>query len=109
MPVPMSFPTGSITAVSEIAFWVADLEKAVAFYTSKLGFEVESIDPGRNAFLKSGDFLLVLFNPKDPGTALANDYLAGTGGPKGGLYHIAFKVDVERLDELGDELRTGGL
>ena len=105
----MSFPTGAITAVSEVALWVDDLPSAVDFYTTKLGFEVESLDPERNAFLKSGGFLLVLFSPKDPGTALANEYLARTGGPKGGLYHIAFKVDPERLDSLSSELRSDGL
>ena len=92
-----------------MAFWVEDLDRAVAFYRDKLGFEIESLDPGQNAFLKSGDFLLVLFNPKDPGTALANEYLARTGGPQGGLYHVAFKMDPERLDEFCQGIRNEGL
>lgn len=106
--IPMISP-GSITAVSEVALWVEDLVTAVAFYRDRLGFEIESIDPGRNAFLKSGDFLLVLFNPKDPGTALADEYLARTGGPMGGLYHVAFKVDPRKLDDMGAGLRDDGL
>jgi len=70
---------------------------------------VEEVDPGRNAFLRGGDFLLVLFVPDNPGTALANDYLARTGGPRGDLYHVAFRVDREELDGMGVGLREGGL
>jgi catechol 2,3-dioxygenase-like lactoylglutathione lyase family enzyme len=106
---PVKMSPGAITAVSEIAFWVADLERAVHFYTERLGFAIQDIDPGRNAFLKSGDFLLVLFNPRDPGTALANEYLARTGRPQGDVYHVAFKVDPGRLDEMGQDLKSGGL
>jgi glyoxylase I family protein len=102
-------PTSAIRSVSEVALWVKDLERAVAFYRDQLGFAVEEIDPGRNAFLRSGDFLLVLFVPDDPGTALANDYLARTGGPRGDVYHIAFRVDREGLDGLSAGLREGGL
>ena len=102
-------PRGIISGVSEVAFWVEDLVSAVGFYRDKLGFEIESIDPGRNAFLKSGDFLLVLFNPKDPGTALANEYLARTGGPKGGLYHVAFRVEPAELDKFCSGLADDGL
>lgn len=97
-----------ITSVSEVAFWVEDLVTAVAFYRDKLGFEIESIDPGRNAFLKSGDFLLVLFNPKDPGTPLANEYLSRVDVPRGGLYHVAFKVDSVQLDEFSSGIRNSG-
>ncbi len=59
-----------IKSISELALWVDDVARAVAFYQT-LGFEIESVDENRNAFLRSGDFLLVLFNPQDPGTALA--------------------------------------
>src|SRR5437899_1802070 len=105
----MAYETGLIRSVSEVAFWVRDLERAVAFYRDQLGFAVEEVDPGRNAFLRSGDFLLVLFVPEDPGTALATDYLARTGGPRGDIYHVAFRIDRERLDVVGAALRERGL
>src|SRR5262249_24931026 len=105
----MNNPTPAIRSVSEVAFWVRDLERAVAFYRDRLGFAVEEIDPGRNAFLRSGDFLLVLFVPDDPGTALANDYLARPGGPRGDVSHLAFRVDREQIDTMSAELREGGL
>ncbi len=81
----------------------------MAFYCENLGFTVESHDPGRNAFLRSGDFLLVLFVPSDPGTLLAREYLARVGSPRGAVYHVAFRLDPDALDATGESLRAGGL
>jgi catechol 2,3-dioxygenase-like lactoylglutathione lyase family enzyme len=100
---------GPIKSISELALWVKDLDPSIAFYRDHLGFEVEEIDPGHNAFLRSGDFLLVLFNPASPNTPLANDYLARTGGPRGEVYHVAFEVDPERLDSFSASLRERGV
>ncbi|HXG24044.1 MAG TPA: VOC family protein [Chthonomonadales bacterium] len=105
----MDDQTIRIHRISELALWVKDLDRSVAFYRDNLGFEVVEIDPGRNAFLRAGDFLLVLFVPDDPGTPLANEYLARTGGPRGNVYHVAFQVDPERLDAYGEALRARGL
>jgi catechol 2,3-dioxygenase-like lactoylglutathione lyase family enzyme len=105
----MKAETGLVQSISELAFWVKDLDRAVAFYRDQLGFTVEEVDPGRNAFLRSGDFLLVLFVPEDPGTQLATEYLARTGGPRGDLYHVAFRIDRERLDPYSATLRQRGL
>lgn len=80
----------------------------MAFYIENFGFEVEEHSPGQHAFLKSNDFLLVLFNPSDPGTSLADEYLERTGGPQGGLYHAAFKVDRSKLDALAQDLTAKG-
>ena len=98
-----------VRSISELALWVEDLDRAVAFSRDHLGFQVEDLDPGRNAFLRSGDFLLVLFNPRQPGTALADEYLARTGGPRGAVYHAAFRIDRDRLDAHAAALRTRGL
>lgn len=98
-----------IQSISELALWVDDLDRAVAFYTEKLEFVVEESDPGHNAFLRSGDFLLVLFDRQQPNTALANDYLARTGGPRGDVYHVAFKADRDALEPLAESLRGSGL
>ena len=51
-----------INGISEVALWVEDFDRAVAFYTEKLGLEIADIDPGKNAFLKAGDALVVLFH-----------------------------------------------
>ena len=101
-----------IQSISELALWVENVERATAFY-EKLGFAVESVDKGRNAFLRSGDFLLVLFNPQDPGTALASNYLAERGGagnmPRGGVYHAAFRVEAAELDAFAANLQAQGV
>lgn len=105
----MKLQSGTIRSISELALWVSDLDRAIAFYVDNLGFVVDSHDVGRNAFLKSGDFLLVLFVPEDPGTPLARQYLARVGAPRGGVYHVAFRVDHERLDAASEALRGSGL
>ena len=101
--------SGMIQSISELALWVQDLERAMAFYCEQLGFEIEEFDPGHNAFLRSGDFLLVLFVRDSPNTQLANDYLARTGGPQGEVYHVAFKVDRRQLDGLAQTLSEQSL
>jgi catechol 2,3-dioxygenase-like lactoylglutathione lyase family enzyme len=105
----MSGTTGIIQSVSEVALWVEDLERSVRFYCDRLGFSIQETDPGRNAFLKSGDFLLVLFNPRDPGTPLANEYLSRKGAPCGAVYHVAFRMDRQQLDSFSDALRQSGI
>jgi catechol 2,3-dioxygenase-like lactoylglutathione lyase family enzyme len=105
----MSERTGAIKSISELALWVKELDRSVAFYRDHLGFGVEDIDPGHNAFLRSGDFLLVLFVRGNPGTPLGEEYLARTGGPRGEVYHVAFEVDPARLDGFCAGLRERGL
>ncbi len=98
-----------IIGISELALWVQDLDRSVAFYRDLLGFTVTEIDPGRNALLRSGTLLLALFVPDDPGTALASEYLARTGGPRGQVYHVGFQVPAERLDDFGQTLGERGV
>jgi len=98
-----------VQSISELALWVNDLDRAIAFYVEKLGFIVESRAAGQNAFLKSGDFLLVLFVPDDPGTDLAREYLARVGAPRGGVYHVAFRMEPDALNAAGDTLRRQGV
>jgi len=98
-----------LKSISELALWVSDLDRSVAFYRDKLGFKVQEIDPGHNAVLKSGDFLLVLFLPDDPGTPLAKEYIALKGGPRGHIYHVGFQLDPKHLDRFGAGLREKGV
>jgi catechol 2,3-dioxygenase-like lactoylglutathione lyase family enzyme len=105
----MQLPPGTIRSISEVALWVSDLERSVAFYVERLGFTVASRDAGRNAFLKGGDFLLVLFVPEDPGSDLARRYLARVGAPRGAVYHVAFRLDPGALDAASETLRAAGI
>jgi catechol 2,3-dioxygenase-like lactoylglutathione lyase family enzyme len=99
---------GVIQGISEAAFWVEDLEDSVAFYRDELGLELESLEPGRHAFFKAGDALIALFNPANPGTALAEEYLARVGAPRGSVYHIALRAPQHRLGGLAEALRAAG-
>lgn len=105
----MSENEGPIRRISELALWVSDLDRAVEFYRDRLGFLEVEIDSGRNAFLRSGDFLLVLFNPQNPGTPLAEEYLDRTGGPMGHVYHAAFQIEPDQLDAYAAGLREKGV
>lgn len=87
--------------LNHAVLFVADLDRAVAFYTEHLGFEVAATEPRANAaFLRlprSGNHHdLGLFGV---GTA---------GGPKRrgaiGLYHLAWQVDA--IDELAEARRV---
>lgn len=99
---------GRVLSISELALWVNDVRRATEFYRDVLGFEVESVDEGKNAFLRSGDFLLVLFNPRDPGTQLASEYMARYGSPRGDVYHVAFKISPAELDSFAEQVRERG-
>lgn len=101
--------TGAIRSISELALWVSDLDRAIRFYRDHLGFELVDLDPGKNAFLKSGDFLIVLFVPADPGTKLAREYLERTGGVQGEVYHAAFRIDPSELDDYCQQIRAEGV
>ena len=105
----MDNPSGPVVGISELALWVEDLDRSLAFYRDLLGFTVSEIDPGRNAFLRSGDLLLALFVTSDPGTPLASEYLARTGGPRGLVYHVGFRVPAESLDGFGRTLTARGV
>ncbi len=105
----MSEEQDIVEGVSELALWVQDLDIAVEFYRDRLGFKVDDIDPGRNAFLSSGSLVLALFVPSSPGTPLAEEYMARTGHPQGDVYHVGFAVKDDRLDALGARLRSQGI
>ncbi len=96
-------------SISELALWVTDLERAVEFYCDGLGFAVVEIDPGRNAFLRSGDFLMVLFVPASPGPPLAEEYMARNGSPRGLFYHAALRLEPAALDGYAATLRERGV
>ena len=104
-----------IEGVSEVVFWVEDLDKSVEFYCRYLGFQVESLTPGHYAFLQSGTsrsrVILSLFVIRaDNASALARDYLGRRGGhARGRLYHVAFRVDPGTLDAQAQWMRSKGI
>ena len=98
-----------ILGISELALWVKDIDQAVAFYRDILGFSVQEIAPGKNAFLTAGDLLLVLFNPDSPGTPLALEYISRVGKPQGDVYHVAYRIDPAGLDAFAQDVVDKGV
>lgn len=97
-----------LSSVSEVALWVADVEASIAWYQERFDLVVEEHSPGQHAFLNAGSFLLVLFNPQDPGSQLSRDYLARTGGPQGDVYHVAFATDRATIDAAAGQVQSLG-
>jgi catechol 2,3-dioxygenase-like lactoylglutathione lyase family enzyme len=103
-----------VEGVSEVVFWVEDLDRCVEFYCRHLGFHVRSLTPGHHAFLRSGasrsavTLALFVLRP-DNASALARDYLARRGGtPRGRLYHVAFRLARGMLEGAAGSLRAHG-
>lgn len=78
-------PTHPATSIGHVHLKVADLDRAIAFYSGVLGFEVQARLPSGAAFLGAGGYHhhigLNTWESKD-----------GTPAPRGhtGLYHTAF-------------------
>ena len=99
-----------VQAISELAIWVADLDRAIAFYRDRLGFTLFDRTDGVNAFLRSGNIVLALFAPVIEGnTTMSQQYLKKYGGARGSVYHLGLRVDPARLDEYGARLKASGV
>jgi catechol 2,3-dioxygenase-like lactoylglutathione lyase family enzyme len=99
-----------IVGLSELALWVSDLDAATRFYTEQLGFVLDDVMPGRNAFLHSGGLVLALFAPVAEGNLpLASEYLNTNGGARGEVYHVGLKERREELDAQAERIRSSGV
>lgn len=89
-----------IRRLNHAVLFVSDIDRAVAFYTNVLGFQIVTREPRmRAAFLRAADST----NHHDLGLFGLG---AGAPGPergRAGLYHLAWQLDT--LDEL-NEIRT---
>jgi catechol 2,3-dioxygenase-like lactoylglutathione lyase family enzyme len=89
-----------------VRYIVDDVDAAVAFYTSHLGFS-EEMRPGPGfAMLSRGDLRLMLNSPGGPGGA-SQAMPDGTQPEPGGWNRIQLQVD--DLTGAVDRLRGGGL
>jgi catechol 2,3-dioxygenase-like lactoylglutathione lyase family enzyme len=78
-----------ILGVLETALYVDDLQAAEVFYVAVLGLEPESREPGRHVFLRCGDSMVLLFDPRTTSRTTGPVPAHGATGPG----HIAFAVD----------------
>jgi catechol 2,3-dioxygenase-like lactoylglutathione lyase family enzyme len=97
-------------ATMSVGYMVDDLDRAIAFYTDRLGFEVE-MHPGPGfAMLSRGDLRLLLNVPGGPGGA-AQPMPDGRVPEPGGWNRFQLQVDdieneVETLKEAGARFRN---
>ncbi len=95
--------------MARVRYMVDDVDDAVAFYVSKLGFAVQEQFGSRIAILVHGDLELIVAGPK---TSAAQPMLDGAKpGPGGGWARFVLTVDdlesyVSELRELGVEFRN---
>jgi len=94
-----------------VRYMVNDLDPAVTFYTTYLGFQVKQQARPHFAMLTRGQLELILSTPFGPGGA-AKPMLDGRRAEPGGWNRIIINVDdlsaeVARLREAGIHFRNG--
>jgi catechol-2,3-dioxygenase len=93
----------SVRRLNHAVLYVSGLDRAVAFYTSMLGFEVRIEIPGRAAFLRAPDSQ----NDHDLGLFELGPGLVAQPGV--GLYHLAWEVGtLAELVEIRGRLEQAG-
>ena len=95
--------------MARVRYMVDDVDAAVAFYVSKLGFAVQEQYGSALAILTHGDLELIVAGPK---TSAGQPMLDGvTPSPGGGWSRFVLTVDdlesyVDELKAMGVELRN---
>jgi lactoylglutathione lyase len=97
MTQPQTTPT-TVSAIAVAMFSVSDQDKAIAFYTQKLGYEVRS----DTAFGENGEMRWVEVAPPGSPARLALNPPMG-GSPGGGA------IAVETTDVLGEHARLSAV
>lgn len=86
--------------ILETSLYAEDLDQAEAFYRQLLGVSPVAKEPGRHAFFKLGDQMLLLFNPA---RTIADSEVAPHGARGPG--HVAFAVSPAQLDAWKEKLK----
>jgi catechol 2,3-dioxygenase-like lactoylglutathione lyase family enzyme len=94
----------SIDQLVEASIYVDDLEKAIVFYRDVLCLESIGIEPGRHAFFKVGQGVLLIFVP-------AATQRGGDAPPHGaiGPGHVALGIPAGTIPEWRARLETVGV
>ena len=91
--------------MARVRYIVDDVEEAVAFYTSKLGFEIDQNFAPAIAILVHGDLTLLVSGPK---ASASKPMLDGTTpGPGGGWNRIL--LDFDDLESVVSKLKADGV
>ena len=88
-----------------VRYIVDDVEEAVAFYTSNLGFEIKQNFAPAIALLVYGDLTLLISGPK---ASASKPMLDGTTPSPGGGWN-RFLLDYDDLESVVSMLKTNGV
>jgi catechol 2,3-dioxygenase-like lactoylglutathione lyase family enzyme len=77
----------NFTKIKETSLYVYNLERAKAFYQLTLELPLIGYLPGKHAFFRAGNSVLLLFNPNDSRTKTSPPPHYGSG-----KQHVAFEV-----------------
>ncbi len=85
--------------IKETCLYIKDLEQAKGFYHGVLGFPVINYLPGKHLFLRTGESVLLCFNPTDS-KAKTSPPAHFAEGPQ----HLAFEVPLAEYEDHKKEL-----
>ncbi len=91
--------------MARVRYIVDNVEKAVAFYTSNLGFEIEQNFAPAIAILVHGDLTLLVSGPK---ASASKPMLDGTTPSPGGGWN-RFLLDFDDLESVVSKLKADGV
>lgn len=95
--------------VLETCLYTTNLEATARFYVEVLGLEEHSRQPGRHVFLRCGDGMLLLFDPRRSRAAGAVAGATVPGHGALGVAHVAFAVPDHELDAWRARLEARGV
>jgi catechol 2,3-dioxygenase-like lactoylglutathione lyase family enzyme len=94
-----------IAGVLETSLYVADLERAEAFYRRVLELPLVSRQPGRHVFFQCGAGMLLLFDPQSSSRPDGDIPVHGAIGPG----HAAFRIRADQVAAWRAELAEKGV
>ena len=99
----------AVAGLAEIVLWVRDMDAALHFYRDLFGLEVISPPALPNKFLRAGEGdegvpeMIVLVPHPDPSSAFPREKAERV------LHHLAFRVEAQAYDKLGQRFAAEGL
>ena len=94
----------NIIKIKETCLYVHDLAEAKKFYEGILGLPLISYLPGKHAFFRAGESVLLCFNPEDSKTKTNPPPHYG-----GGHQHFAFEVPSSEYHRTKTEIISKGI
>lgn len=90
--------------IKETCLYVDDLEEAQRFYSGVLGLPVITYVENKHLFLRAGESVLLLFNPRDSQQKVSPPPHGGRG-----RQHFAFEVKESEYSKTKETIRAKGI